>query len=66
MSDLAPAWVVAGPPGAGKSTVAEALVHELGRAAVLVPMDGFHLGNQVLDADTVAASVRHADLVLRQ
>jgi len=41
---------VAGPPGAGKSTVAAALVHELGPAAVLVPMDGYHLSNQVLES----------------
>lgn len=39
-----------GPPGAGKSTVAEALVDELGNDAVLVPMDGFHLSNAVLEA----------------
>lgn len=38
-----------GAPGAGKSTVAEQLVTALGPdAAVLVPMDGFHLANQVL------------------
>jgi pantothenate kinase len=41
---------IAGPPGAGKSTVAEALVRELGDEAVLVPMDGFHLSNAVLEA----------------
>lgn len=41
---------IAGPPGAGKSTVAAALVHELGQGAVLVPMDGFHLSNQVLQS----------------
>ena len=38
-----------GAPGAGKSTVAERLVAALGpAAAVLVPMDGFHLANEVL------------------
>jgi len=38
-----------GAPGAGKSTVAEQLVAALGPAvAVLVPMDGFHLANEVL------------------
>ena len=43
---------VAGPPGAGKSTMAEALVHTLnaehaGSAAVL-PMDGYHLDDRIL------------------
>lgn len=41
---------IAGPPGAGKSTVAAAIVHELGPAAVLVPLDGFHLSNQMLES----------------
>ena len=40
---------VAGAPGSGKSTLAEALVARLDRA-VLVPMDGFHLDDAVLDA----------------
>lgn len=40
---------LAGPPGAGKSTLAEAVVAALGRGARVVPMDGFHLDNQVLD-----------------
>ncbi|MFJ9081579.1 nucleoside/nucleotide kinase family protein [Streptomyces sp. NPDC102384] len=39
---------IAGPPGAGKSTLAEALVDALGGAAVLVPMDGFHLADREL------------------
>lgn len=39
---------ITGPPGAGKSTIAEALVAELGARAVLVPMDGFHLPNATL------------------
>jgi pantothenate kinase len=34
-----------GPPGCGKSTVAEALLTALGSRAVVVPMDGFHLAN---------------------
>jgi len=34
-----------GPPGAGKSTVAQQLVDALDGAAVLLPMDGFHLAN---------------------
>lgn len=41
---------IAGPPGAGKSTVADALAHALpaGTAAV-VPMDGYHYDDRVLD-----------------
>ncbi len=33
---------LAGAPGAGKSTIAAAVVRALGAAATLVPMDGFH------------------------
>lgn len=40
---------IAGPPGAGKSTLAERLVGGLGGLAVLVPMDGFHLAQAELD-----------------
>jgi pantothenate kinase len=46
---------IVGFPGAGKSTLAERLVRELnaladaGVKAQLVPMDGFHLPNAVLD-----------------
>lgn len=40
---------VAGAPGSGKSTLAEELVARLPQA-VLVPMDGFHLDDRVLDA----------------
>lgn len=45
---------VAGPPGAGKSTLADALVKALsarlqeGRAALL-PMDGYHFDNAVIE-----------------
>lgn len=41
---------IAGSPAAGKSTLAEQLVAELGVDAVWVPMDGFHLANSTLDA----------------
>jgi pantothenate kinase len=40
---------VTGPPGAGKSTLAERLVAELGPDAVTVPMDGFHLAGRELE-----------------
>ncbi len=40
---------LAGPPGAGKSALAAALVGALGDRAVLVPMDGFHLAQAELE-----------------
>src|SRR5690606_9788827 len=40
---------ITGPPGAGKSTLAEALVAALDGDAALVPMDGFHLANVELE-----------------
>ncbi|WP_306321177.1 MULTISPECIES: nucleoside/nucleotide kinase family protein [unclassified Streptomyces] len=39
---------IAGPPGAGKTTLAETLVRALDGLAVLVPMDGFHLADAEL------------------
>jgi len=42
---------ITGAPGAGKSTVARAVVEELGpELCALVPMDGFHLANVTLIA----------------
>ena len=46
---------IAGPPGAGKSTVADALALALNdrlpdHPAEVVPMDGFHYDNAILDA----------------
>jgi pantothenate kinase len=41
---------LAGPPGAGKSTLADALVDMLGPLSRVVPMDGFHFDDAVLDA----------------
>ena len=40
---------IAGPPGAGKSTLAEAIAKAIGAGARVVPMDGFHYDNAVLD-----------------
>jgi pantothenate kinase len=40
---------IVGAPGAGRSTVAAALVRELGAGAVLVPMDGFDLAQAELE-----------------
>lgn len=39
---------IVGAPGAGKSTIAARLVRELGDRAALIPMDGFHLAEELL------------------
>ena len=44
---------IAGPPGAGKSTLADALREALiarGETAEVLPMDGFHMDNGILEA----------------
>lgn len=44
---------IAGPPGSGKSTLAETLRDALraaGESAIVVPMDGFHFDDAVLNA----------------
>jgi len=44
---------IAGPPGAGKSTLADALRDEFltrGERAEVLPMDGFHMDNAILEA----------------
>lgn len=41
---------LAGPPGAGKSTLAADLVARLGPTAKVVPMDGFHYDDAILTA----------------
>ena len=41
---------IAGAPGSGKSTFAEHLSSYLGKKASVIPMDGFHLDNSVLEA----------------
>ncbi|MFF5004826.1 nucleoside/nucleotide kinase family protein [Streptomyces phaeochromogenes] len=40
---------LAGPPGAGKSTLARALVERIGEGAAYLPLDGFHLSNAQLE-----------------
>jgi len=39
---------IAGAPGAGKSTLAEAVVAHYGPRAQLLPMDGYHMANEEL------------------
>lgn len=40
---------IAGPPGAGKSTLASKLASRLGSDAAILPMDGYHLDNATLE-----------------
>lgn len=56
---------IAGEPGAGKSTVSEYLMSILGARAVVVPFDGFHLANVLLqgtDRQTRKGAVDTFDL----
>jgi pantothenate kinase len=39
---------IAGSPGSGKTTLAQALVHAIGPGAAYLPMDGFHLADSEL------------------
>lgn len=41
---------IAGAPASGKSTLAQNLAKELGETAIVVPMDGFHLDDIILNA----------------
>jgi pantothenate kinase len=43
-------WLgIAGPPGAGKSTLCRKLLSELGDMAIVLPMDGYHYSRDYLD-----------------
>jgi pantothenate kinase len=46
---------IAGGPGVGKSTLAQALVAALGPVAACVPMDGFHMKHGKLETLGIAA-----------
>ena len=49
---------IAGPPGAGKSTISEGLYQDLERSGIsakIVPMDGFHLDNETLEKRSMLA-----------
>lgn len=41
---------IAGPPASGKSMMAAAVARALGPSSVVVPMDGYHFDNAVLEA----------------
>ena len=46
---------ITGAPGTGKSTFARRLVDALGREqGVIVPMDGFHLANEIIDGTALS------------
>lgn len=45
---------IAGPPGSGKSTLASYLAQSLSPAPVVVPMDGFHLAQDVINRKGLA------------
>lgn len=45
---------ITGAPGAGKSTLADRLATALAPSAVVVPLDGFHLGNALLRGTELA------------
>jgi len=47
---------IAGPPGSGKSTVAEKLAERIGEQCCVVPMDGFHLDNGILEDRNMLSS----------
>lgn len=40
---------IAGPPGAGKSTLSSAVAGRIGQGCAHLPMDGFHLADAALD-----------------
>ncbi len=45
---------ITGPPGAGKSTLASYLAQSLSQALPVVPMDGFHLAQDVIERNGLA------------
>ena len=47
---------IAGPPGCGKSTLAEKMAQRLGKRCCAVPMDGVHLDNAILEERGMLAS----------
>ena len=58
---------IAGPPGSGKSTLAEKLHAQLvgrGENAIVVPMDGFHLDNRILEARNLWRARGHLKLLM--